>query len=127
LNDHKVTKPVGAGKLSSLSTKLTIEQIVRSSVAHYLHFGLKENHFEDMQGKIPGFLQNNEGIQDIGGSIAGLFNIPVARCDFGECIPNEARGDVNFPCIVGPYDNWNPPVPKPGNPDDEVSCPAILN
>jgi hypothetical protein len=71
---------------------------------------------------------NNPDIQNIGGDMAGIFNIPIARCNAGECISGgEGDGhtylqDRNYPCLVGDYSSWWPI----GDPDGEVSCSGTL-
>ena len=95
-----------------------MEHVVRSSVINYQYFGLKQPNSDGLEDVLTDFF-NKIGEGNIGGELAGIFNIPIARCDGGECISNNKDwDDRNYPCMVGVYSSWWPE----DDPTGEVSC-----
>ncbi|TLD18339.1 gb [Venturia nashicola] len=146
MKNNPVMLPMGWNRISGLRGDFNFENVVRASVAHYTLQGLDGNHD---YGAIADYLEgrdtetasgfdavkkvadtHNQYLADgiisrSAGPLSGLFHIPIARCDGGECISggpyddwhHEKSGDKiakttgfedrNFPCIVGAYDTWN--------------------
>lgn len=152
--------PRGQDSIGGLLPSMNIRDIVRASVAHYMHQGFENrlnNMTEFLEGKDTstprGFdmatakqtadesnrYHMSEIIRRSGGPLVGLFSIPIARCDGGECISGgeytgwpKMDGKMkttkglkikNFPCMVGAYDTWRPAGEPPNR---KVSCSQCL-
>jgi hypothetical protein len=104
--------PVGLPELPGLGGGITKEEIVRYSWAQYLDRGLIDS-YSDNKLTIDMEYFKSPVIKESGGPMAGVFNIPIAKCDNGECISGEMEDDDirpfahwNYPCMVGDYDSW---------------------
>lgn len=155
MHGNPVMLPKGWEDIDGIRGSFNIMNIVKASVAHYTHQGLEDyNNFGSMTGYLDGLdtatpggfdrtkelvdthnrYHANEIIARSAGPLVGLFHIPIARCDGGECISGgeyddwhkvksgeaipKTKGfaDRNFPCIVGAYDTWD----KYGEPNTRV-------
>lgn len=97
--------PIGLELLSEF--EITKESVVRSSLVYHKQMGAKE-----IEGVTPEILSgyfSTFGPDQLGGELNGIFSIPIAICNSGECISNHERGDRNYPCIVGEnIESWWP-------------------
>ncbi|KAF2403177.1 hypothetical protein EJ06DRAFT_554696 [Trichodelitschia bisporula] len=98
---HRKSRMRAARGARNLPGALTLEDVVRSSIAHYDDHGFTE--LSDIPDFAAEYYKPGSAVAKYGGKYGGLFNLAVARCPGGECISPVNTKKQNFPCMVGPF------------------------
>lgn len=99
MKEHDVLDPNGLGNMT-ISYGISKGNVVRSSLVWNLQKPGANFDSVMTQSMMTGSFEHfGEG--KVGGDLNGLFNIPIAVCNSGECISHHEHHDRNCPCIVG--------------------------